>query len=59
MSRPVSRNSTVLRNPPTVLRQTFVLDGGGSPTTPAIATRSAPSWLTAIVSSRVETSGPR
>ena len=58
MRSPVSTNVTSLRCPPSELRQTFVVGGGGSPRTPQIRTRSGPSSASSIVSNRATTSGP-
>jgi hypothetical protein len=49
----------LLRNPSRVLTQTLSVSGGASPVTPLIATRSGPSWVSAMVSNRLVTSGPR
>ena len=57
MSRPVSTNVTALRKPPMLLSDTFSVGGGGSPRTPLIRTRSAPSSDSSMVSTRSVTSG--
>ena len=57
MSSPVSTKVVEFRNPPMVLSDTFADDGGGSPVTPLIRTRSGPSAVTVTLSIRAVTSG--
>jgi hypothetical protein len=57
MSRPVSTNVMALRKPPTLLSDTLSVGGGGSPRTPLMRTRSGPSSLSVMLSTRSVTSG--
>jgi hypothetical protein len=57
MSKPVSTNVISLRKPPMLFSDTFKVDGGGSPLTPLIRTRSGPSSDNSMVSTRSVASG--
>ncbi len=48
-----------LRNPPQEFIDTLRVDGGGSPLTPLMATRSVSVCSRPMVSNRAVTSGPR
>lgn len=54
----MSTNVTSLRNPPSEFSDTLYVGGGGSPRTSLIRTRSGPSSVSTMLSSRAVTSGP-
>ena len=58
-SAPVMASVMELRHPPSRLAVTLRVGGGGSPTTPAMRTRSGPSCSNAMVSKRATASGLR
>ena len=56
---PVMASVIEFRHPASRLAVTFKVDGGGSPSTPLIRTRSGPTCSSAMVSNRATASGLR
>ena len=56
---PVSASVIALRQPASRFAVTFSVGGGASPRTPAMRTRSGPTWDSSIVSKRATASGLR